>query len=61
MFSLDFPNSRPCPNKCPQGMVLEVDPYDPSGEFEDLPTIPNCRYRCQDCGFEITIVLEEDK
>ena len=41
--------SKPCPDGCPQGMVLEVDVYDPSGKMEGLPTSPEKRYRCQDC------------
>lgn len=48
----DCDSVRPCPRGCPQGMVLEVDPYDPTGKDDALPATPMGRYRCQDCDLE---------
>jgi hypothetical protein len=54
--STRLPMSKPCTAghdfTCPQGMALEIDPYDPTGACEDLPKIPARRYRCQDCDHE---------
>lgn len=36
-------------------MVLEEDPFDPTGQTPELPTEPARRYRCQDCDFEVGI------
>ena len=50
-----IPQWRECPAGCKQGMVLEVDPYDPTGETEGLPKVPARRYRCQDCNEELPV------
>jgi hypothetical protein len=54
----DLPMQKPCPEAkrlglvCSQGMVLEEDACDPTGETEGLPRTPKRRYRCQDCDWE---------
>jgi hypothetical protein len=48
----ELPLSVPCPRGCRQDMVLECDPFDPTGTA-GLPMQPVYRYRCQDCGLEV--------